>query len=85
MNIRKVVDGNNSDQHHRQLDQTALLALLLCELSFSSGKIARAVRDCFDAFDVTDREVSHLNVGFVIAVFLRPPVVNTSYGWRHGV
>ena len=40
MDVGEVVDGNDSNQDDRQLNQAALFAFLFGELSFPGGKIA---------------------------------------------
>src|ERR1700731_1980353 len=72
MDVGKIVDGDNADEHGWQLDQTSLFALLRSKQRFARTKISGAVRDLLDPLACTYGKVTHLNSGTALPILLRP-------------
>ena len=78
MDIRKVVDGHDGNEHDWEFDQTTFFTFLFRKLGFSCAKITHAMRDLLDPFAGSDRQVAHLNTAVPLSIFLCPPVVHRS-------
>src|ERR1700757_300542 len=75
MDLGKIVDGDNADEHGWQLDQTTLFAILRSKQRFASTKISGTVRDLLNPLTCTYGKVTHLNSRTAFPILLRPAAI----------
>ena len=84
MDVGKIVDGDNADEHGWQLDQTSLFALLRSKQRFARTKISGAMRDLLDPLACTYGKVTHLNSRTALPILLRPAAIKRCGHTRAG-
>src|SRR5579864_2773321 len=75
MDLGKIVDEDNADEHGWQLDQTSLFALLRSKQRLTRTKVSGTVRDLLDPLTCTYGKVTHLNSGAALPILLRPATI----------
>src|SRR5689334_4129215 len=75
LDVWQVVNGNNPNQHYRQLSQVAETALFHRERHFSSAEVTGAVCDLSDSLNGTQRQVLQLDRLAVLVIKVGPLVI----------